>query len=146
MRDAPVYNVYRSCVLIAVTEDTEEVEEEVDEVEVECEGTDCGELANSFRCSRHSSEFNLLGIPCGKADEDEYTGDRYDPVERAAVQEDVDYRRDDEAKEGHDKVGANAREVVGCEIAVDTHRAEGTCGDEEGLGDYAWAIGKEYCA
>ena len=59
--------------LVAVAEEAEEVDEEVDEVEVEGEGAPGGEGAVGDAHIHCCHAFDLLGVPGGESDEEEHT-------------------------------------------------------------------------
>ncbi len=130
--------------LVSVAEDTQQVEEEVDEVEVEVEGADGGEAADRVSGCSHGHCLNLLCVPGGEADEDEHAGVGDDPHHRLALDEEVDEGGDDDAEQGHEEYRAHAREVVRSEIAVDAHGGEGAGGYEECRCYRLVGVGEEY--
>ena len=68
------YELYQILIAVAA-ENAEQIKEQINEVEVERERTDSGELRHSFGGSHHCHAFYLLGVPCGKADENEDAND-----------------------------------------------------------------------
>ena len=57
-----------------ISKEAEQIEEEVDEVKVEAEGADSGEMTCVLSRGVLSHLLDFLSIPCGKTDKNEYTG------------------------------------------------------------------------
>lgn len=68
----PVFSVKFPRGLVAISEEAEQVEEQVDKVEVERQGADGGEAARSYLVGGGHALYPL-GIPGGKADENQHT-------------------------------------------------------------------------
>ncbi len=130
--------------ITVVSEETEKIEEEVDKVEIETQGTDCGEMADAVGGGVLCDLLDLLGVPCCQSDEYEHTGYRYDPVECGAMGEDIDQGRYDQSDQRVEQEVAPLREVLCGEIAVDAHRSECTGTDEECLGYGGHCVDEEY--
>ena len=86
---------------------------------------------------------DLLGVPSGQAYEDDYSGIADDEVKGAAVHEQVHYRGDNQADEGHEQYLAYRREIGLRGVADERHHTEGAGGDEKhfgnrGLGEGGW--------
>lgn len=85
--------LYACGLVSAVAEEAEQIEEQVDEVKIECQRADCGDFAHLRRVAVLHHLFDFLGVPCGEADEDCHAGKRNQPFKDAAAHEDVDKRR-----------------------------------------------------
>ena len=124
-----------ACGLVsAVAEETEHVEEQVDEVKIERQRADCGDFAHLRRVAVLHHLFDFLGVPCGEADEDCHAGKRNQPFKGAAAHEDVDNRRDNQADKRHKQERAHFCKVVAGQIAVDAHSAKHACRYGKGVG------------
>ena len=88
--------VFNCCsTLIAVAEDAEQVEEQVDEVEVKCQSTDSGKFAHIALACFHCHLLNLLHVPCGETDKDYHTCCTDTPSQSRTCKEDVHHRHDE---------------------------------------------------
>ena len=119
---------------VAVAEEAEEVDEEVDEIEVEGEGAEGGKASVGHTGIGLGHLTYLLGVPGGEADEEHYTDDAHDPVEGGAMGEDVDYQQYQQSEEAHVEDRTHACQGAVGEITVDAHGAEHSGGDHKGLG------------
>ena len=108
----------------AGAEEAEKIEEEVNEIEVEIEGTECGQTSVGHRGVGHGHAFDCLGIPGGDSDEDCDAEEGNNPVERGIGPEDVDYHEDNQSEQGHIEERSDARKVACGKVSVDAHGAE----------------------
>ncbi len=127
----------------AAAEESEQVEEEVDKVEIERQGAYSGEAAVGHGTRLCPFLHFLCVIGC-EADEYQHACGRDYPVEHAIGPEEVDHDADNEAEEGHVEERTDFREVVGGEVAVYAHRAKHSGCDKECLEDGVEAVGAEY--
>ena len=117
--------------LLAVAEEAEQVEEQVDEIEVERQRADGGELA-CLRAVGHGCHLlDFLCVPCGEADEYHHACEADNPLHRRAFHEDVDNGADYKPDECHEQECAHARQVALGDIAVNRHGAEHGGGDDK---------------
>lgn len=77
----------QTLLVLIVSEDTEQIKEEVDEVEVEAQRTKQSELLHVLACigCLHTHLLDLLRVVSGESDEDEYTYVAQDIVEACAA-------------------------------------------------------------
>lgn len=120
--------------LFSVSEDAEHVQEQVDEVEVECQSAHDGHFLAGVGGAQvmgfgNSSDF--LCVIGGEAHEEENADVGDDEVKEGVVQEHVHHGGDDDAQKGHEADVAHAGEIGLGEVAVDRHDAEGAGGAEE---------------
>ena len=117
----------------ACSEETEQVEEQVDEVQVEAQCAESGDFTSIGSAVHHNHLFDFLSVPCCKADKDAYAHEADNPVHCAACQEDIDDNADEQANQCHVEERTETCKAVFSEIAVDGHCSEHTCRDEECL-------------
>lgn len=91
--------------LALLAKDSQQIKEEVDEVEVEREGAHERHL---LRCLAHvglhgEHLLDLLRVPSGEAHENHYASIAQHEVEHAVVEKQVDHRGKDEADERHEE-------------------------------------------
>ena len=133
------------CLVVALAEDAEQIEEEVDEVEVELQGTEQGNLLRTLaHVGLHGqSLLDALAVPGGETHEEQHADVAQYQVKARAAQEHVDHRGDDEADESHEQDVADLGQVGLRDIAVEGHRAECAGGDEEYLSDARHGVDEE---
>ena len=83
---------------VSVAEETQEIEEEVDEIEIEAEGSQSGKAAVGHSRVGFCHLLDLLGVPGCDADEDKHSETAHDPVECGVCPEDIDHTEYDEAE------------------------------------------------
>ena len=88
-----------------VAEDAEQIEEEVDEVEIQRQGSEEGKLLSALAHVILSLEhlFNLLAIPGSQTDEDSHTDIAQDVIETRALQEHVYHGSDNQSDQSHEE-------------------------------------------
>ena len=121
--------------LLAVAEEAEQVEEQVDEIEVERQRAYGGELAGLRAVGHGGHLLDFLRVPCGEADEYHHACEADNPLHRRAFHENVDNGADNEAYQCHEQECANARQVALGHVAVNRHGAEHGSGDDK-CGEY----------
>ena len=94
-----------SLFLVAASEDAEQVEEEIDKIEIQSQGSDecqflCA-LAHVVLCLEHL--LDLLTIPSGQANEDGYTCVTQNVIKPRTLQEHVYYGSDNQAYQRHEE-------------------------------------------
>ena len=126
------------------SEETEQIEKQVDKVKIEAQRADSGEVTGHAwgRVLCHLLDF--LCVPCGEAYEDKHSGTWDNPSESVAVGEDVDHRGDDEAYERVKQEVAPLGEILCGEVAIDAHGSECAGADKEGLGYWCGCIYYKY--
>ncbi len=122
--------------LFPLAREIQEELEDVDEIQVERQGAEDGELLRGLLIVVLRILFlDVLRIPGGQADEDHDADDRDGELQRAGTQEDIDDAGDDDAEQAHHQERADIGEVALGRIAVEAGRAEHGGGDEEGPRD-----------
>lgn len=127
----------QTLLVLIVSEDTEQIKEEVDEVEVEAQRTKQSEFLHMLACigCLHTHLLDLLCVVSGESDEDEHTYVAQDIVEACAAHEHVDNSSDDKTYQSHEQQLAERRKVGLRCVAHECHNAKCTGGDEECLYD-----------
>ena len=85
---------------------SEQVEEQVDEVQIECQAAQKGQLLRLVvNCIAVGQEhpFDFLCIIGGKSHEDEYANATYNEIKGAVAHKHVDHCSDDEPNERHEQ-------------------------------------------
>lgn len=100
------------CLVAAVAEETKQIKEQVDKVEIQAQSADSGELANRFHGCHLRHSLDLLGVPCGKADKYQHTCAGNNPVHSGAAKEYIDYRTNYQADKRHEEYRAPAGEIL----------------------------------
>ena len=123
-----------SCGLIsAVSEDSKQIEEEVDEVQIEAQGSyQCYllcRLVSLFGVREHF--FDLLCVVGCQSNEDQNASVAHNHGEHAAADENVDHGRDNDSDERHEQNLSPTGQVTLREVAVKGHGCECSCRDEE---------------
>ena len=131
--------------LVAVAEQTQQEEEEVDEVEVERKGSPHGEFGAIFGADLHttSDPFQFLYIIGGQSGEYQYTEYADDVIHRAAVQEPVHHHGDDQTDQCHEEQRTELGKVLFGGPTGNGHYREHACGNEERGVDGTGRIGQE---
>lgn len=95
----------QTLLVLIVSEDTEQIKEEVDEVEVEAQRTKQSEFLHVLACigCLHTHLLDLLRVVSGESDEDEYTYVAQDIVEACAAHEHVDNSSYDKTYQSHEQ-------------------------------------------
>lgn len=122
------------------TQESQEHEEEIDEVEVKSERPEDGRLAPA---PPPGKRLDLLSVIGGKPSEDDDPHSRDNPGNRIAVHEDVDYRGDHHTDEPHEEKAPPRSEVAACHVAIGAHGAEHSGSDDEGGSDGVGGVDKE---
>ena len=90
--------VFVEILFLVASEDAKQIEEQVDEVEVQCQGTDECQLLSAFAhvvlCLEHV--LNLLTVPSCETGEDSYTHITQDVIKSRTLQEHVYYGGDNQ--------------------------------------------------
>ena len=130
---------------LVASEDAKQIEEQVDEVEVQCQGTDEGQLLSAFAhvilCLEHV--LNLLAIPCCETGEDSNTHVAQDVVKSRTLQEHVYYGGDNQTNQSHEENLTHRGQVLLGGVTIYSHGAEGTGCDEEHLGNAGHRVNHE---
>ena len=128
----------RRCLLVVVSsEDAQQIEEQVYEIEIQREGTHERELLCLFAAvGTHGKHvLDLLCVVGGQTDEHSNTDVTDDEVHAAASYEEVNDRGDDDAYQTHKRQLAQRGEVALRGVANKRHRAERSSGYQEHLRD-----------
>lgn len=135
------------------TEKAENVEEEIDEVEIEGQGSQNGDASRQGRVSgiahryalfgRSTHGFDFLSVVCREPYEDEDTDVSNDGIQCGVCPEDVDDTGDDKADKPHHEDAAEAREVAFGGSSENAHGSKGKCRSRKGLCDGTDAVGEE---
>lgn len=128
---------------VAAAKDAQQVQEQVDEVEIERQGTHRGDLAEHRGVGLGTHALDSLGIPCGKSHKDEYTSHTDAPCHHGALQEDVDNHADKQSDESHEHEGAKLGQVLTGGVAHDGHHAEHASSDGKGQGDASACVNQQ---
>lgn len=133
-------------VLVASSEDAEQIEEEVDEVEIERERSEKRKLLHAFaRIRSHTAHLlNLLRVVSGQTYEDQHAYVADDEVKTRASYEDVHHRGDDNADERHEQQLADGGQVCLRGVAHERHRTERARRNKERLGYYRGGVSEEH--
>ena len=132
--------------LLFFSEDPKHVDEEIDEVEVEGERAEDGELHTFIGGVRVVGESDLadaLRIISGEADEDQDACVGEDHFQERVIKEKIHHGSDDESEKPHEAQIAHLRKVSLREVAIGRHDSEGACGDEEDARDRGHGVNKE---
>ena len=128
---------FLNLILVASSEDAEQIEEQVDEVEIQGQCTEQGELLGSFTyvvlCLEHL--LDLLAVPGCQTRKDCHTHITQDVIKSRTLQEQVDYGRDNQANQSHEEDLADRGQVLFGGITVESRYAKGSRSDEEYLCD-----------
>lgn len=132
----------------AASEEAEQIEEEIDEVEVKREGTVERELLGAFVHFALGIEhlLDFLRVVGGKGGENHNADSADDKVEHRIVEEDVDDSSDNQADKRHECKLADSAEVLLGEAAHEGHSSEGAGRHEERSSDRSHGEGTEYRA
>ena len=143
--NSQLYQLSTILVLI-VSEDAEQIEEEVDEVEIERERTEKRKLLHAFaRIRSHTAHLlNLLRVVSGQTYEDQHAYVADDEVKTRASYEDVHHRSDDNADERHEQQLADGGQVCLRGVAHERHRTERARRNKERLGYYRGGVSEEH--
>lgn len=121
--------------LSSPAENPQEEEEEVDEIQVQLQGTEDGK-AHVIRLGQAVSvlvapAFDDLGVVGGQADKHGHADVGNNPVQDLAAQEEVYQGGDDNPPQPHDQIVTDAGEVSPGGHGVQAHTGEGSRGDEK---------------
>ena len=124
---------------VALAEQPEQRQEEVDEVEVELERADDRHLVQQHLARLDAAvaadvaveRAQLLRVVGGEAREDDHAAAADDEVDHGAAEEEVEHERADHPEEAHEEERAHAREVLAGDGAVEAHRPEHRRAEEE---------------
>ena len=125
-----------SLVLVSVTEETEQVEEKVDEIQVQREAAEQRDAESCVAVGiAHLNQhvFDLLGVVGRQSGEDNHAGVVANRHQGVVLEENIDQRGDDQSDECHIKDAADHRQIALDEQTDESHRAEHAGGDEERL-------------
>ena len=121
--------------LAAAAQEAKDEQEQVDEVEVEPERPDDRRLLHRAGHRDERALLDLLDVVRGQGREQHDPDDRDHPADRAAGEEDVDQRRDEDPDDPHEREGADRGQVPLRHGAVDRRRSEHRGGREERADD-----------
>ena len=127
--------------LISSSKQSQEIKEEVDEVEIEREGSEHSNLVCGFVffCTiKHG--LNLLAIVGCESDEDDDTDYGDDEIHHRIADEDIDNACDDDAYETHEADVAYLGEIALGDAAIECHGAKCACSHKECGSDRRHAI------
>ena len=123
------------CSLVPSSENAEQIDEEVDEVEIKGERAEQRHLlgigVGVFKT--HTHLLDLLRVVGGKSHEDKHTKVTDYHGHHVVIEEQVHQRGDDDADEAHEEVFAKRGEVGLRRIANEGHGTECAGGDKEHL-------------
>lgn len=125
---------------LVTSENTQQVEEEVDEVQIEGEGSEDGSFAADGFIGVEADFKQTLGVVRGEEGKEDDTAAADEEVERADAPEDVDDAGDDEPDEQHEEGAPHGAEVAAGDSAVDGHGAEHDGGAAKGFADGVDAV------
>ena len=124
--------------LTTASENTQEVEEKVDEIQVQREATEQRDAESRLAVGiahLHQHVFDLLGVVGRQSGEDYHAGVVANRHQGVVLKEPIHHRSNDQSDEGHVKDAANHRQIALDKQANGAHRAEHAGGDEERLRD-----------
>ena len=129
---------------LVASEDTQQVEEEVDEVEIQSQGSDESQLLSALAhivlCLEH--HLDLLAVPGCQTYEDGYTRIAQDVFKSGTLQEHINYGGNNQTNQRHKENLAERGEILLGGVSVEGHRSESAGGDEEDFGNAGHCI---YC-
>ena len=82
---------YHQYALLTATENTEKVEEEIDEVKIQRQSANSSEFACVGHVGLLCHLLDFLGVPSSQTNEDYHTSKTDNPAHSVTLQEDVDY-------------------------------------------------------
>lgn len=124
--------------LTTASENTQEVEEKVDEIQVQREATEQRDAESRLAIGiayLHQHVFDLLGVVGCQSGEDNHAGVVANRHQGVVLKEPIHHRCNDQSDEGHVKDAADHRQIALDEQTDESHRAEHAGGDEERLRD-----------
>ena len=129
----------------ASAEQAQQHQEQVDEIQVEGEGTHQRHLLGGFGTSGHllAHALQFLHIIRGEAGEDQHADDAHDVAHGIALQEHVHHRSDDDADEADHQDATEFGEVRLGGISCNGHHTEHSGRDEEHVSDGGRRIDQE---
>ena len=125
----------QTLLVLIVSEDTEQIEEEIHEVEIESQGSEKCHLLHVFAgvgCELQEMLY-LLRVVSGESYEDEHADVAQNEVESGTLHKHVHDGGDDESDESHEEQLAHGGEVGLRGVAYECHYGECSGGDEEHL-------------
>ena len=124
--------------LTTASENTQEVEEKVDEIQVQREATEQRDAEPRLAVGiayLHQHVFDLLGVVGRQSSEDNHAGVVANRHQGVVLEEKIDQRGDDQSDECHIKDAADHRQIALDEQTDESHRAEHAGSDKERLRD-----------
>lgn len=99
---------------LVASENTQQVEKEVDEVEIQCQGSDESQLLSTLAHIVLSLEhhLDLLAVPGCQTHEDGYTRIAQDVFKSGTLQEHIDYGGDNQTNQRHKENLAERGEIL----------------------------------
>ena len=134
-------------ILFPVSEEAEEVNENVNEIQVQGEGAHDGHLLSLVGgpgMVGKGQPFNGLGVINGEACENQDAGVGNEHLQQGAVEEETYHRSQDDAEKAHEAHISHFGKVRLGYIAVHRHDTEGAGGHEEYAANGGQGIGEEY--
>lgn len=134
-----------SACLVAIAEEAQQHEEEVDEVEIKGQRAENGAAANGYAVFNGGSFAHLaqlLGIPCGQTGKDDDADHADDEIHRRTLQEEIHDAGEDNAPQTHHEETSHAGQIAFGDHAEHAHSAEHACRHHEGPGHGSPAVGQ----
>ena len=135
------------CFLFSVAENSQHVDEEIDEIEVEGEGADDGDFLAVIRGAGVVAECDLADasrIVGGEADENQNADVGEQKLQHRVFKKEIHERRDDDAEESHEAEVSHAGEIRLRHVSVAAHDAECVGRRQEDAGDAGEGVQNEH--